>query len=219
MAADADETIGLLYTEAGPSTKRSPIENADLGYPLADTPGGGDCMFYALGKKAAEIKEARALVADAMRYREDDSKARTANAHHVVLALSQTPATRDTAVALTYGRHEIPTSVYAKLVPIPGIYAGEEELKAYSSLLQNQGMTFLVVDSDGTLAEIKNGKRTALDYTNESKAKVLSEALARADIALYKTPDHWQRIIKPESKTFGEELRESLKALENTQSE
>ncbi|MDB5772631.1 MAG: hypothetical protein JWM42_3005, partial [Burkholderia sp.] len=79
-------------------------------------------------------------------------RARNRNAHHVVAALTQTPGeTQDRAAGLTYGRHAIPNSVYAKLVAIPGIYAGDDELSLYSSLPIHQDKTFVVVDQDGTL--------------------------------------------------------------------
>jgi hypothetical protein len=77
---------------------------------------------------------------------------------------------------------------------IPGIYIGEDELTVFSQFGDNP-QNIVMVDSDGTLASFRNGVREAIDYDQDSKKQVLADALASADIALYKTPNHWQRIV------------------------
>jgi hypothetical protein len=203
--SSAKQAVSLQRALPAAASSKAGFGTGAIGYDIADNKGGGDCLFYALGIAPEKIWDVRAQVAGAISVRPDDERAQHRNAHQVVSALSQTPATQDIAIGLTYGKHAIPNRVYARLVEIPGIYAGEDELAAYSTLPGYQTQTFLVVDQDGTLMRFRNGIGALVPYTGSTRAQVLRAAFAEADVALYKTPNHWQRITLPNvEEQFGE---------------
>lgn len=189
-------TVQAQYVAPEPTAVRSPILLNDLyalGYRLSDNPGGGDCMLYALGASdEAAIRQMRLDIASIIEQRDETDAQRNYNAHLVTSALSQTPETANLAVEMMGGRHSVPNRVYAQMVRIPKIYIGEDELSAFSQLREN----IVLVDSDGTIARFRNGTREAIPYEDASKNEVLARAIAGADIALYKTPHHWQRIVR-----------------------
>lgn len=194
----AMSALGMQHVEPEQTSNRSPITRDDLyrlNYQLVNNRGGGDCGPLALGAESEDdIRQIRMHIAQGIEQRPETDAQRNYNAHLVASALSQTPETAYLTEILMFGRHSVPNSVYAQLVRIPGIYIGEDELTVYSQFGDNPP-NIVMVDSDGTLARFQNGVREAITYDQESKEQVLSAALASADIALYKTPNHWQRIV------------------------
>jgi hypothetical protein len=174
---------------------KSPIRKHDiqeLGFKVMLTSADGDCMYHAIGYPSQNMKLIRNAVANVIASRPDDEKTRNANAYQTAGALLQTPATQHLADQLI--RPSVPNGVYAMLVKIPGIYSGLDELAALSTTPMYRKKRILAIDSDGTLTEISNGTTNKLAYTEQTKKKVLLEALQRADLRLYKTPNHWERI-------------------------
>lgn len=170
------------------------ITAAELPYALIDNEGGGDCLFLALGEPVAEV---RAELRQAIQERPDDEPTQRMNAMGVAAALSQDPATAAHAPAFVAGLERVPNSVYGAMVATAGTYAGEDELTLYSGLARNRDRTIAVVDADGTLLKIRNGERSRVSIDSGGTADrqaVLDALLAEADVALYKTQNHWQRI-------------------------
>jgi hypothetical protein len=178
-----------------PASTVSPISKDDirkLGFRVRYTTPDGDCLYHALGVAEQNIKAERAEVAAKIAARPEDELTMSANSYQVAGALLQTPSTMSLAQHLI--RTSVPNRVYAELVKVPGIYSGLDELSAISTLEKYKEQIFFAVDTDGTLTEIVNGQRTELTYTDQTKTKVLTEALQRAQVRLYKTQGHWERI-------------------------
>lgn len=190
----ASETMRQQFAPPSPAAARRPIGAADLPAVAEDNAGGGDCLFHALGVAPAAIPDVRNDLLTALLSRDDDPRARARNAHQVAGALSQTPGLAHRALDLAAGVHEVPNEVYGRLISIPGVYAGEDELTLFSMRADQQDRTFLVVDSAGYLFRIRNGAREDVAYGAEDRDQALARELARADLALYKTAAHWQRL-------------------------
>lgn len=170
------------------------ITAAELPYALIDNEGGGDCLFLALGEPVAEVRDE---LRQAIQERPDDGRTQRMNAMGVAAALSQDPANAANAPAFVAGLERVPNSVYGAMVATAGTYAGEDELTLYSGLARNRDRTIAVVDADGTLLKIRNGERNRVSIDSGGTADrqaVLHALLAEADVALYKTQNHWQRI-------------------------
>ncbi|GIZ52747.1 NEL domain-containing protein [Noviherbaspirillum aridicola] len=187
----ARETMQYQHAARDPSL--GGIAPADLPSIPIENAGGGDCLFLALNEPATEIRNA---LRQAIEAREDDAAARTRNAHNIASALSQTPEMAHLAADFVGGLHQVPNAVYAEIVGTPGIYAGEDELTVYSTLPANRGKIFLVIDEDGTVLRIQDGSRTAVPYDAASKQAELKRLVDEADVALYKTANHWRRLPK-----------------------
>ncbi|WP_324104434.1 hypothetical protein [Noviherbaspirillum sp.] len=196
----ASPALDLVYRShlvPGSASKQSRILTSNLPFSLVSNRGDGDCMLYALGATSeADADRMRTNIADFIGGHPDTPLQMSYNANQVTAMLLQTPQTRAMTQDLTFGRYSVPNRAYANLVKIPGIYLGVEELTAFSALEDNRGKKFLVVDRDETLTRIRNGERTTLSYTPESRSSVVAAAIGDADVALYKTPQHWQRIEK-----------------------
>jgi hypothetical protein len=201
IVADAVQDSSAIQTTvaaqyAGPEVTSetwqfTPADMEKRDFKIVNNAGGGDCLFHALG---VPPKAMRAQIAQAIMERPDNLTQRAVNAMHVASALSQTPATAHLVDGLTQGRHAVPNQTYAQLVAIPGIYAGEDELLALSTLAEYRDKSILLVDHRGSLARICNGELKRIDCKKENKDAVLDDALRNAHIALYKTDAHWQRI-------------------------
>ena len=159
-------------------------------------PGGGDCLYHALAGRTlspSEMLVERARVAAARHATPDSADRRTLNALNVANALHQTfPLYRGFVDALVVGRHQVPNTVYAAMQAVPGLYAGDDELIQWCGLT-NQ--TVVVVDSAGTLAVYSARGRDAWFLIHGYQYQAVNDAWATADIALYKTPGHWERIV------------------------
>jgi len=190
--ADAVLVSSNMYTTSGTSSTSRRIFTDQLGsVALLENAGGGDCLFYALGIEKDGIGAFRNRIADLVSRRKDTPQQRAYNAQMVAAAVVQTGLER---VVPNFRQLEIPNDVYADMVRIPGIYAGEDELCALTQLPEYKGRTVAMIDTDGTIACFRNGVRESVTYTSENLDEVLGRVLAEADIALYKTPNHWRRI-------------------------
>lgn len=184
--------VSDMYITSQPSSTSRPILPDDLGpVQLAENAGGGDCLFYALGVNEGEVGAFRNRIADLISGRDDTPQQRAYNAQMVAAAVVQTGLPEHVP---NFRQPEIPNDVYAEMVRIPGIYAGEDELCAFTQLPENKGRTVVMIDTDGVIARFRDGAREPVRYSSENLTEVLGSVLAEADIALYKTPDHWQRI-------------------------
>ncbi|GIZ52748.1 hypothetical protein NCCP691_27620 [Noviherbaspirillum aridicola] len=188
----AAEVMASQY--AVPDSPAAVIRPDDLPFPLVENPGGGDCLFLAL---EAPVAETRAALRRAIEGREDDERTRGMNAQSVAAALAQMPATAHRAAALSGGVHSVPNAVYAEMVGTAGVYAGEDELTLYSGLPENRGKKIVVIDADSKVLLIANGTRQGLEYEVSDRRAALGRFVEEADIALYKTPDHWRRLARP----------------------
>ena len=193
--AETEHAIRLQSTAQDTTATNSPTYIDHVPFAVKDMGAGGDCLFYALGVRREQIPDTRNALADEILGWDDNRQA--LNAHYVAAALTQTPALANRAASLIRGRRAVPNSVYAQMVAIPGIYAGMEELMTWTRLPANQGKTVVVVNARGPLTLVQNGVERKIKYTFEDKAAVLQEAIKGADIALYQSDNHWQRIIKP----------------------
>lgn len=178
-------------SETKSSISRELVENK-YGQILSNR-GGGDCLFHALAGKDLsenEIIGLRARIAEIKRNASDEERDKNMNANQLVAGLSQTPAIGpEKAIQLMFGRHAIPNDVYAKFQAIPGMYAGEDELKQWTLLEDNKDKTVFVIDSGNqTLAAFKNGNRATIE------ANELDGQVQQANLLLYKTASHWEQI-------------------------
>lgn len=184
--------VSDMYIAPEPSSASWSIHTEDLGgVTLVDNAGGGDCLFYALGIERSDMSAFRNRIAEVISEREDTPRQRAYNAQMVAAAVLQTGLSEDVP---NFRQLEIPNEVYAEMVRIPGIYAGEDELLAFTQLPENKGRTVVMIDSDGVIARFRDGTREAVSYTSENFNEVIGSVLADAEIALYKTPNHWQQI-------------------------
>lgn len=153
----------------------------------------------------------RKRIATAISEREDTTpRQRAYNAQMVAGAVLQTGLSEDVP---NFRQPEIPNNVYAARVRNPGIYAGEDELLAFTQLPERKGRTVVMIDSDGMIARFRDGTREAVSYIRENFNEVIGGVLAEADIALYKTPNHWQRIqpaLQAQASTSEYETQETL---------
>ncbi|RZI40912.1 hypothetical protein EGT07_21690 [Herbaspirillum sp. HC18] len=190
---DFQESMPLQFN-ALPLPSNAVIERDDMPAQVMPTEGGGDCLFHALDIPSDEIGQMRRNVADAIRKESGEIEYLGRNALNVLGALSQTPATQHIAVDLMAGREIVSSEAYARLVEMPGIYAGFDELRLLSTLPAYKDQTIVVIDNDGTISRYKNGDSTTESCTPDRKKAQLQQAIADADIALYKTPGHWEKI-------------------------
>jgi hypothetical protein len=153
--------------------------------------GGGDCLFYALeghDLTPRELLDLRRQVADERRRMPARGNI---NAWNMIAALHQTPETRDSAQRLMADRDEVPNEVYAAMQEVPGIYAGDDELIQYCRL---RGISVAVVSWDGELQIANANGIQRIAYGPGGQTEALRRALAETDMALYKSPGHWERI-------------------------
>ncbi|MEC4721168.1 NEL-type E3 ubiquitin ligase domain-containing protein [Noviherbaspirillum sp. CPCC 100848] len=184
--------VSEMYITSEPSSTSRPIYPNDLGsVELVENAGGGDCLFYAIGIEKGRIGALRDRIADLVSGRDDTPQQRAYNAQMVAAAVVQTGLSEDVP---NFRQPEIPNDVYAEMVRIPGIYAGEDELCALTQLPEYKGRTVAMIDTDGTIARFRDGVREPVKYTSENFNEVIGDVLADAYIALYKTANHWQRI-------------------------
>ncbi len=188
--ADFSNQYARASSETKSAISRESVENK-YGQILSNR-GGGDCLFHALaGKNLSEneIIGLRARIADIKRNASDEERDKNMNANQLVAGLSQTPAIGpEKAMQLMFGRHAIPNDVYAKFQAIPGMYAGEDELKQWTLLEDNKDKTVVVIDSNQTPAAFKNGNRAPI-APNELDGQV-----EQANLLLYKSANHWEQI-------------------------
>ena len=157
---------------------------------IIPNPGGGDCLFHALAGKNLSPRSMLRIRKTVAALRNGMPENQALNAQNVAAALFQTLSDRKARELIT-GRHNIPNDVYALLQAVPGIYAGEDELIQWCRLT-NRRVT--VVDSNGTLAIFSRGGRHPIPVTLENIHAKARRAIDGTDLALYKTPNHWERI-------------------------
>ena len=73
------------------------------------------------------------------------------------------------------------------------MYAGEEELIQWC---QHHERTVAVVYQDGAVARFDEAGRHPIVIDPVSRYTATLAALQAADLSLYKTPNHWERILK-----------------------
>jgi hypothetical protein len=113
------------------------------------------------------------------------------NAMNVAAALRQTPQTSASAHGLTMGRDNISNAVYASMQEVPGIYAGDDELVQYC---RSRRISVAVVSWDGVLQVADGTGIRRVNYAPDEKAEAIRRILAQTNIAVYKSPGHWERI-------------------------
>lgn len=187
----APEAANFQHQYAAPA-QASQIKQAirpvsDFGTPVSNI-GGGDCLFHALAGKNLSLEEIMVIRADVAHVKRRAPETGIPNSHHLAAALSQTQSLGlDQVLALMDRRDSIPNEVYANYQAIPGTYAGEDELMQWTTIKENKKKV-LVIDQDGTLASYFGGnKKTVAPHDLEEQVK-------KADILLYKTPAHWEKI-------------------------
>lgn|GEM_PF-4085192 len=154
--------------------------------------GGGDCLFHALeghDLDAGEVLALRRQIADVRRQMPQDRD--NINAWNMIAALHQTPRTTSSAHRLMADRDEVPNDVYASMQEVPGIYAGDDELVQYCQL---KGLRVAVVSWNGELQIADGNGIQQVNYDEGGQAEALQGVLAETDLALYKSPGHWERI-------------------------
>lgn len=180
------------HKESKKEKEKEPFKPDEL--KLTPNKGGGDCLYYALeGPDLTPItlKQAREEVASVRR---QDPDVRTAsNANQVALALYQSGVPIQVVRELTLGRHLVSNAAYAALQAIPGMYAGEEELIQWCAL---RGQRVAVVYQNGNVAIFSGEGRTDIPIDPSNRHTEILDALRSANLSLYKTPNHWERITQ-----------------------
>ena len=154
--------------------------------------GGGDCLYYALAGRNLEpihLQRARTEVADVRREMPAGSEA--SNANQVALALYQSEVPLQVVRELTTGRHLVGNAAYAALQEIPGMYAGEEELIQWCN---SHEMTVAVLFQNGNVALFSGAGRRDIAIDPANRYAETLATLLHANLSLYKTPNHWERI-------------------------
>ncbi|HET6763026.1 MAG TPA: hypothetical protein VFH27_05120, partial [Longimicrobiaceae bacterium] len=165
-----------------------------LSFQRTPNAGGGDCLYYALAGKnltPEEIGAYRQSVASDTETAESTEAREMMNAQHVAAALTQSGVPG--AMKLVAGRHRIPNQLYAGLQKVGGIYAGEDELSAWCRAEKKVAAVFYHHDSSISVFDI-GGNRHDFPTGPTTRVTVARERFDHADLALYKTADHWERI-------------------------
>ncbi|AKF86215.1 hypothetical protein MFUL124B02_23370 [Myxococcus fulvus 124B02] len=161
-------------------------------FTLTRNEGGGDCLFHALEGRdldPTEVLDLRRQIADVRRQMPQDRD--NINAWNMIAALHQTPRTTTSAHRLMADRDEVPNDVYAAMQEVPGIYAGDDELVQYC---QAKGVSVAVVSWNGELQIADGNGIQSVHYDEGGQEEALNQALTSTDLALYKSPGHWERI-------------------------
>ena len=92
-------------------------------------------------------------------------------------------------------KHQITRAVYQAAIKIPGLYAGEEEIRAFCHL---KGAQVLIVTNTGELRYITAGGAVAVgtlsDLGKDAFLARITEYGVAGAIVLYKSPNHWEKI-------------------------
>lgn len=165
-------------------------------FELLENNGGGDCLFYALAGKdltPKQLLKMRARIARQRRHLPEGNN----NAHSVVMALYQSGVVDEEDLrSMMEGRHNIPNNVVEAMQRIPGMYAGDDELQQWC---MKEGKSVLVVDMNGTLTVFTADGSQRIDYEAEEQISTLRAQMQATHIALFKTPNHWRRILRHHS--------------------
>lgn len=193
----AADDLGMMYAESEPSAKSSGGSAPKRpGFPASEfvrrrNAGGGDCLFYALEGHNLTPREVLDLRQEVAHERTQMPERGNVNAWNIMTALHQTPATHGSANRMMTGRHDVSNAVYAAMQAVPGVYAGDDELVQYCRLRR---ISAAVVSWNGELQIADGTGIRTVAYPQGGQAEALRQALAETDMALYKSPDHWERI-------------------------
>jgi len=160
-------------------------------------PGGGDCLFHALAGKTlefAQIVEWRESLAAAAG---NVMKGDTVSGSQIYLSLMQSGfLARDMRRAIDR-KHQVPTGVYQQSIKVPGLYAGEEELRIVCTL-HDQPKEIYVVTAQGELRKVTAGGVQTVGLVAVLGAdpfrQAVQELLSGGAKVLFKTADHWEQI-------------------------
>ena len=171
---------------------------------LRPNAGGGDCLFYALeghNLTARQLLDLRRQIADERRRMPTNRD--NINAMNVAAALRQTPQTNASWRGLMARRDNVSNAVYAAMQEVPGIYAGEDELVQYCRL---RGISVAVISWDGMLQIADATGIRRVNYVSGEKEEAMRRILAQTNIAVYKSPGHWERIDGARKPEFDDAL-------------
>lgn len=77
------------------------------------------------------------------------------------------------------------------MVRISAIYAGDDELEALFTLLdENKDHKVVMVSGDGVISKFRNGKCEPFPYASDNLAVTVTAGHAEVDMASYKTTNH-----------------------------
>lgn len=175
---------------------------------LLENDGGGDCLFYALAGKNLSPKQLLKMRAKIARQRRHLPEGNN-NAHSVVMALYQSGVVDEEDLrTMMEGRHNIPNNVVEAMQRIPGIYAGDDELQQWC---MKEGKSVLVVDMNGILTVFTAEGSQRIEYEPDEQTTTLLEQMEVADICLFKTPNHWRKILGHHSQNIsGDQAQSSI---------
>lgn len=156
--------------------------------------GGGDCVLHALSGvdlSFAAVVELRQQIAAAA----EQTLGETLSGNLVNQALVESHV--EDADELLEGRHTVPRSVVQAMMRVPGMYAGELEIRAYCAA-KNLPAVYLVTQT-GEIREIRsNGADTLATVAEMGEYAFKQQVLALLQqnfTVLYKKPDHWEKIV------------------------
>ena len=89
-------------------------------------------------------------------------------------------------------RRRLPDAVYAALQAIPGIYAGEPEIRQWGRWA---GKTVTVVNADGGACRFPAEGGLSEHMGDPARPDALRHACESADLALFRTAGHWERVV------------------------
>lgn len=157
--------------------------------------GGGDCLLYALEGRDLNFEGVMALrnqIAASM----GQTLPQQVSGNSIYMALYQSGYMDQAMEARLEGRHQVPRAVYQSLARIPGMYAGEDEIRAW---MRYRGVNEVFIITD--LGEVRRVRANGaarimqLDATNLGDFERQVAALVQQQaVVLYKTPNHWERV-------------------------
>ena len=156
--------------------------------------GGGDCLLHALEAKNLDFAEVLALRAQ-LSASAAHTTAATVSGSSVYQSLYQSGLMTSTLHERMQNKHQIPRAVYQAAIRIPGLYAGEEEIRAFCHL---RGGRVLIVTNTGELREVTAGGAAAVGSLTSLGKEAFLARIAEygrgGAIVLYKSPNHWEKI-------------------------
>ena len=198
LYAEPDDAAEERKQEKSPSKKftyqQQKMRYQASAFVLVPNPGGGDCLFHALQGDTLDPGPLLALRKQVAAIRRGMPASDAANANNIAVAILQA---RPDLASLLRGLHTVPNNVYALMQEVPGIFAGDDEIVQWCKLrsAKKRPQQVVVADADGSLSVYSAGGRRQIAVTPGDMLAKAQHWVIKIGIGLYKTRDHYQRII------------------------